>query len=95
MSFHLGRSIKSLIPNIYYFRQSVTEDDSGRKSEPELITGFEATALGWAEYFGFYAPTVTVTQTELQTVTARDPRIVVTFAVKGCRPLRIPDDLDR
>lgn len=78
-----------------FSRQSITEDQSDKKSEPELEPGFDVTALGWAEYFGFYAPTVTVTHTEMQTVTAKDPRIVVTFAVKGCKPLRIPDGLDR
>lgn len=44
---------------------------------------------------GIYAPTVTVTHTELKTTTVEDPRIVVTFAVKGCRPLRLPMDLNR
>lgn len=55
----------------------------------------ETTKLGWGEYFGIYAPTVTVTQLELQTTFVKDPRIVVTYAVKGCRPHKIPDDLDR
>lgn len=79
-----------------FFRQSITEGKTETKSElenPEDV--LDISTLSWAEYFGFYAPTVTVTQTELQTVTAKDPRIVVSFAVKGCKPLRIPNDLDR
>ncbi|XP_044269664.1 uncharacterized protein LOC123014557 [Tribolium madens] len=60
-------------------------------SEPELKT----TALGWGEYFGLYAPTVTVTRTDLHITTVEDPSVVVTYAVKGCRPLKLPLDLDR
>ncbi|CAH0547297.1 unnamed protein product [Brassicogethes aeneus] len=51
------------------------------------------TKLNWVEYLGIYAPTVTVTDTLFKTTTVEDPRVVVTFAVKGCRPLRLPDDL--
>ncbi|XP_063920577.1 uncharacterized protein LOC135135452 [Zophobas morio] len=55
----------------------------------------ETTPLGWGEYFGLYAPTVTVTTTDLHISTVQDPSVVVTFVVKGCRPLKLPMDLDR
>lgn len=76
------------------YRQSITEGQSSKRDEPKQETSLDV-PLSWAEYFGLYAPTVTATHTEFQTVTVKDPRIVVTFAVKGCKPLKIPDDLDR
>ncbi|XP_050515237.1 uncharacterized protein LOC126890386 [Diabrotica virgifera virgifera] len=55
----------------------------------------ETTQLGWGEYLGIYQPTVTVTEIELQTAIVQDPRVAVTYAVKGCRPLKLPNDIDR
>ncbi|KAF2893726.1 hypothetical protein ILUMI_12447 [Ignelater luminosus] len=52
-------------------------------------------SVGWAEYLGIVAPTVTVTAINLRTTTLLDPRTVVTFSVKGCRPSRLPLGLDR
>ncbi|XP_018335476.1 uncharacterized protein LOC108744278 isoform X2 [Agrilus planipennis] len=51
--------------------------------------------IGWAEYFGFVAPTLTKIYRHRETTTVMDPRTVVTFSVKGCRPTRLPLDLDR
>lgn len=44
---------------------------------------------------GIVAPTVTVTAISLRTTTVLDPRTVVTFSVKGCRPSRLPLGLDQ
>lgn len=54
----------------------------------------ETTPLSWGEYIGIYAPTVTTTALYLETTTMMDPRTIVTFSVKGCRPSRLPLDLD-
>lgn len=51
------------------------------------------TELGWGEYLGFYAPTVTVSTLKQLVTTILDPRVVVTFSVKGCKPSRLPLDL--
>ncbi|EFA00150.1 hypothetical protein TcasGA2_TC002971 [Tribolium castaneum] len=60
-------------------------------SDPEV----KKTPIGWGEYFGLYAPTVTVTRTDLHITTVEDPSVVVTYAVKGCKPLKLPLDLNR
>lgn len=49
----------------------------------------KSTPLSWGEYFGFHAPTVTVTITDLHVSTIEDPSIVVTYAIKGCRPFSL------
>ncbi|CAH2007729.1 unnamed protein product [Acanthoscelides obtectus] len=54
-----------------------------------------STSLSWGEYLGFYPRTETVTKINLHTTVVQDPRIMVTFAVKGCKPLKIPGDLNR
>ncbi|XP_065161437.1 uncharacterized protein [Atheta coriaria] len=59
----------------------------------EVIPSIHTTPLGWGEYFGIYAPTVTVTAMQMRTTTVLDPRTVVTFSVKGCKPSRLPMDL--
>lgn len=58
-----------------------------------MQTAIETTPLGWGEYLGIYAPTVTTTAVHLETVTMMDPRTVVTFSVRGCKPSRLPMDL--
>ncbi|XP_018566492.1 uncharacterized protein LOC108907334 [Anoplophora glabripennis] len=60
------------------------------KSDP-----IQSTPLGWGEYLGIYAPTVTVVRTELVTTVVTDPRVVLTYSVKGCRPLQLPENLER
>lgn len=60
------------------------------KSEP-----LQSTPLGWGEYLGLYAPTVTLKQTKLVTTMVPDPRVVLTYSVKGCKPEKFPNDLER
>ncbi|KAF5269501.1 hypothetical protein FQA39_LY08690 [Lamprigera yunnana] len=55
----------------------------------------QTTSVGWGEYLGLVGPTITVTEMNFRTTTVVDNRIVVTFSVKGCRPSRLPMDLDR
>ncbi|KAB0795996.1 hypothetical protein PPYR_10057 [Photinus pyralis] len=55
----------------------------------------ETRVVGWAEYLGLVGATFTVTEVHLKTTTVIDPRTVVTFSVKGCRPSRLPMELDR
>lgn len=54
----------------------------------------ETTPLGWGEYLGFVAPTVTTTAIHVETTTMMDPRTIVTFSVRGCKPSRLPLDLE-
>jgi len=60
----------------------------------EILPSIHTTALGWGEYFGIYAPTVTITAVNIQTTTVADPKTIVTFSVRGCRPSRLPLDLN-
>ncbi|KAJ8930919.1 hypothetical protein NQ314_016243 [Rhamnusium bicolor] len=76
------------------FNSNEIDNDDARpqpKSEPSIYI----TTLNWAEYFGVYAPTATVNVTTIETTVVQDPRIVVSFAVKGCRPIRLPMSLSR
>nr|CAI5822087.1 unnamed protein product [Callosobruchus analis] len=66
-------------------------DAPSQKSDDDV----NATALSWGEYLGIFPRTVTVTKINLHTTVVQDPRIMVTFAVKGCKPLRLPGDLSR
>lgn len=76
---------------IYSFNYPSSHSVVSNVSEPEV----KSTALGWGEYLGIYAPTVTITRTDLHITTVEDPSVVVTFAVKGCRPLKLPLDLHK
>lgn len=51
--------------------------------------------MSWGEYLGISAPTVTVNVTKITTTTFLDPKITVTFSLKGCRPTELPLGLDR
>ncbi|KAJ8968647.1 hypothetical protein NQ317_015725 [Molorchus minor] len=79
------------------FPQFAANRRSANESVPEskLEQTLHTTQLGWGEYLGLYAPTVTVTDTKIAVTTVEDPRIVVTFAVKGCRPMELPNNLKR
>ena len=46
------------------------------------------------EYLGIVAPTVTVTSTYLKTALVYDPKVLVTYSIKGCKPARLPTDLN-
>ncbi|KAG5895138.1 hypothetical protein JTB14_008572 [Gonioctena quinquepunctata] len=92
------RSVRFLQFPYFYNGQptsnNIQENNSALRSDADQLV--QATRfLGWGEFFGLFAPTVTVTLTKLETTIVQDPRVVVTYAVKGCRPMRIPDDLDR
>ncbi|XP_030749305.1 uncharacterized protein LOC115877306 [Sitophilus oryzae] len=50
---------------------------------------------GWAEYLGLTRPTVTVTDVKIVPTTVLDPRIVVTYAIKGCKPHSLPYNLEK
>ncbi|RZC37367.1 hypothetical protein BDFB_013403 [Asbolus verrucosus] len=79
------------LPNLpaLSFHNTANEEIVSR-IDPKIAT----TPLGWGEYFGFYAPTVTVTKTDYHITKVEDPSVVVTFAVKGCRPLQLPMAMD-
>lgn len=62
------------------------------KAEP-LIPEHSTTALSWGEYLGIYAPTLTVTKLILETTTVQDARVMVTYAIRGCKPVKLPLDL--
>lgn len=51
--------------------------------------------MSWGEYFGFRAPTVTVTITDLHVSTVEDPSVVVTYAIKGCQPFSLAIDMNK
>ncbi|XP_017780501.1 PREDICTED: uncharacterized protein LOC108565506 [Nicrophorus vespilloides] len=76
--------------------ENIMEKTGGAVNEdhPIVMPSVHTTALGWGEYLGFYAPTVTVQAVHLQTTTVLDPRTVVTFSVRGCKPSRLPLDLN-
>ncbi|XP_074033007.1 uncharacterized protein [Leptinotarsa decemlineata] len=76
-----------------YFNANSQLLNNGEKEDNSSRS--ELNPQAWGEYFGFYAPTVTVTLTKLETTIVQDPRVVVTYAIKGCKPLTIPSDLDR
>ncbi|XP_076271832.1 uncharacterized protein LOC143203530 isoform X1 [Rhynchophorus ferrugineus] len=50
---------------------------------------------GWAEYLGLDRPTVTVTEIKIVPTTVLDSRIMVTYAIKGCKPHHLPEHLER
>lgn len=60
----------------------------------ELQRTISQTDLSWGEYIGMVRRTVTVVQPVIQTKTLKDPNVVVTFAVKGCRPSVLPRNLE-
>nr|XP_022910306.1 uncharacterized protein LOC111421395 [Onthophagus taurus] len=55
----------------------------------------QTTPLSWGEYLGIYAPTVTVTSTQVIITTVVDPGVQVTYAIKGCKPKVLPAGLER
>ncbi|KAK9739126.1 hypothetical protein QE152_g9224 [Popillia japonica] len=55
----------------------------------------QTTPLSWGEYLGLSAPTVTLNVTKITTATVLNPRVTVTFSIRGCRPQRMPLDLEK
>ncbi|KAK5642994.1 hypothetical protein RI129_009161 [Pyrocoelia pectoralis] len=76
-------------------RELVQQPQVVNNDQQHLATQNETKAVGWAEYLGLVGHTITVTEIRLRTTTVIDPHTVVTFSVKGCKPSRLPMELDR
>ncbi|KAI4470304.1 alpha/beta hydrolase domain-containing protein [Holotrichia oblita] len=77
-----------------------SSSDEAAKSAPANSTTvaddeIQTTALSWGEYLGFSAPTVTLNVTKITTSTILNPSVIVTFSIRGCRPQRMPLELER
>ncbi|KAF5278138.1 hypothetical protein FQR65_LT03654 [Abscondita terminalis] len=88
---------KEVYPSHLKGRQLLDHPNIISKNYSQLVVApvNETKVVGWAEYLGLVRPTITVTEIHLKTTTVIDPGTVVTFSVKGCRPSRLPMDLDR
>ncbi|KAK4877495.1 hypothetical protein RN001_010001 [Aquatica leii] len=90
----IGREV---YPNHLKGRQLVEQPKIISKNQSQVVLApvNETKVVGWAEYLGLVGPTITVTEIHFKTTTVIDPRTMVTFSVKGCKPSRLPMDLDR
>lgn len=77
----------------FFLRDEISEEFIKGNNSFYVDSSIGTTALGWGEYFGLIAPTVTATAFHLETMTLMDPNTIVTFSIKGCRPSRLPMDL--
>ncbi|XP_060534758.1 uncharacterized protein LOC132707096 isoform X2 [Cylas formicarius] len=74
---------------------AILKQDLTRRMDIVDGNATRAPSLGWGEYLGLYGPPVTVTEIRVTHTTVLDPRIAITFAVKGCKPRELPLNMEK
>ncbi|KAL1517478.1 hypothetical protein ABEB36_001240 [Hypothenemus hampei] len=72
--------------------QNSTQNVTNSELEANVTT---ANVQGWGSFLGLYRPTITVTELKLHPTTVLDPRIIVTYDIRGCKPQSLSYDLPK